>query len=254
MRLAIILITSIYCSIANAKDLNMLVWSDDLAPIIYWNPATRSHQGIVIDIFNSLPKEHKINLNFIMHNRQRGELALYEGDADVSIFSKEWMQHPEKLVYSEPIYVHREYLYANAPIETIPMAELVMGKLICTRRGYNYPKLNAFFDQSIALRVDSRFELTQFKMLRKKRCDYVITNEFVGEWLIEVNGWKDKVFHSAEAIDVVNFTLAFHPNIQSTVNVLNRHIEKIKNTGVLAEYINTQRSSVANIKQATKLE
>ena len=156
MRLALILITLMYCSFANAKGLNMLVWSDDLAPIIYWDPATRSHQGIVIDIFNSLPKEHEINLNFILHNRQRGEVALYGGSADVSIFSKEWMQYPEKLVYSAPIYVHREYLYANTPIESTSLAELVMGKSICTRRGYNYPKFNAFFDQSIAFRIDSR--------------------------------------------------------------------------------------------------
>ena len=55
-------------------------------------------------------------------------------------------------------------------------------------------------------------------------------------------------------IDVVNFTLAFHPSLQSTVNILDKHIEKIKNTGLLAKYINTQRSAAATKKQATKLK
>jgi polar amino acid transport system substrate-binding protein len=177
---------------------------------------------------------------------------LYEGGADLSIFSKEWMKHPEKLIYSEPIYVQREFLYANTPIKHAPLEDTIKHKTICTRRGYFYPELEPFFKAQKASRMDSDYELSQLKMLRRKRCDFVIADEFVGGFLIDRNGWKNEVHPSEQAISSVNFTIAFHPNMQGIVEVVDAHIRGIKSSGLLAQIIQTQRSAAATVKQATK--
>ena len=238
--------------LADAKELKMLIWSDELTPIIYWDAPTRAYKGILIDIFSGLPKEDEITFTFLLDNRARGEFALYEANADLSIFSKEWMKHPEKLIYSEPIYVQREFLYANSPIKSAPLEEIIKNKVICTRRGYIYPELEPFFDEGIASRMDSGFELSQFKMLRRGRCDFVMADEFVGGLVIEKNGWRNEVYQTDQAISRTNFTIAFHPSMQATMDVVNTHIMSIKNSRVLAEIIHTERSAVATIKQAAK--
>lgn len=241
--LYILFIASVFTPLAQAKELKMLIWSEELAPIVQWDSQSRTYAGILIDIFNGLPKEHQITLDFVLNNRSRGEFALYDGEADVSIFSREWMQFPDKLLYSEPIYVQQEYLYSISPVKPSSLEEMVNRKIICTRRGYIYPALEPFFNQAKSSRMDSRFEITQFKMLRKKRCDLVIADELVGEWVIEKNNWQDSIYRSEQIVDMVNFTIAFHPSKHEVVNIVNKHIKRLRETGNLDKIIYRQRSS-----------
>jgi polar amino acid transport system substrate-binding protein len=236
--------------LAHSKELKMLVWSKDLDPIVYLDPQTGIYRGILMDVFNSLPPQHKMTLKFISTNRKRGELDLYEGLADVSIFSKEWMQYPNKLIYSEPIYVQREYLYAIAPIEPATTKQMINHKTICTRRGYIYPKLEPYFTRLHAFRMDSRFELTQFEMLRKKRCDLVMADEYVTGGLLKKMGWEDETYRSTQVVDTANFTIAFHPTLQSEVDIINRHIISLRESGKLEQFILQQQALIGLVKKA----
>jgi len=219
--------------------LKFLVWSDELAPILYLDQQTNDYKGIVIDVFSAID----IPLIFSKNNRNRGEDALYAGELDVTILSKEWLKHPAKLVYSEPIYVHKEFLYANQPISDKSLIDLLRDKFICTRRGYVYPKIDYLFKDKIGQRIDSHIETTQFEMLRRDRCDFVVTNEYVGQWIIAKNGWSKDIYRSKTSIDEVDFTFAIHPKNQSFVTVLNQHINQLKQSGELQRIINQQRQT-----------
>jgi len=239
-RLCIVL-AILSCTVEASEPVKFFVWSDDLAPILYLDQQTHDYKGIVIDIFSA----GNIPVTFIKHNRNRGEEALYSGELDVAILSREWVRHPEKLLYSLPIYVHKEFLFANHPISDKPLDDLLLDKIICTRRGYVYPKIDDFFKDNISLRIDSHVEATQFEMLRRDRCDYVVTNEFVGQWIIAKHGWEKVIFRSKTPIDNVDFTFAIHPKNQSFVGVLNQHINQLKQSGELQKIILQQRRSIS---------
>lgn len=243
IRWYISIIASLFFSLAQAAELKVLIWSEELAPIVQWDRQSSSYKGILIDIFDALPNEHKIEFSFVLNNRIKGEFALYDGEADLSIFSREWMKHPEKLLYSEPIYVQREYLYAKSPIAATSINQIIQKKTICTRRGYVYRKLDPFFKAGKSSRMDSRFEITQFKMLQINRCDLAIADELVGEWIIEKNGWQDAIYRSKQVIDMIDFTIAFHPSKHQFLDMLNAHIRHLKNNGKLEHIIEQQRSS-----------
>ena len=226
---------------ATPPRLKLFSWSIDIAPIVSVDPKTGGAFGIVVDILNTLPKQHQVRLEVILHNRNRGEEALYDGELDAAPLAKPWLKHPERLIYTLPIYVHKEYLYARSPVADQPFSMLLENKNVCTRRGYVYPAIQPLIDEAKVTRVDSHIELTQFEMLLKGRCDFVLTNEFVGQWLIETNGWQNSIFRSKQTVDQVDFTLAFHPSWQTFVSVLNQHIQQLSDSGALQQIIDSQR-------------
>ena len=239
-KLCIVLSVVTY-SVKATTPVKFLVWADDLAPILYLDPQSKDYKGIVVDILSA----GDIPIKFINHNRNRGEEALYAGELDLAILSKEWVRYPEKLVYSTPIYVHKEFLYGNHPISDKPLEELLVDKIICTRRGYVYPKLDGFFKDKISLRMDSHIEATQFEMLRRDRCDFVMTNEFVGQWIIAKNDWGKDIYRSKTPIDEVDFTFAIHPKNQGFLDLLNHHIDQLKQSGELQKIIKQQRQFIS---------
>lgn len=229
-------------SVKATTPVKFLVWSDDLAPILYLDQQGKDYKGIVVDILSG----GDTPVIFSKYNRNRGEDALYAGELDVTILSREWLQHPDKLVYSVPIYVHKEFLYANQPIADKPIVDLLRDKLICTRRGYVYPKIDSLFKNKISLRIDSHIETTQFEMLRRDRCDFVVTNEFVGQWILAKNNWGKDIYRGKMPINEVDFTFAIHPKNHSFVARLNQRIKELRQSGELQQFINQQRQDISN--------
>lgn len=229
------------CTGANKPVLNLFTWSTNLAPIVSVDENTQQSWGIIIDVLASLPADQQVDLKVIVHNRNRGEEALYSGEVDAAPLARRWLQYPDKLIYSLPVYVHREFLYATSKVADKSFGELLRDKNVCTRRGYVYPAVEALFQQGHATRIDSHIEQTQFEMLLKGRCDYVLTNEFVGEWLIESNGWHNSIFRSTSVLDEVGFTIAFHPKWQAFVDKLDKHIQQLEQSKELLKIVNKQR-------------
>ncbi|GAC14432.1 substrate-binding periplasmic protein [Aliiglaciecola lipolytica] len=241
--------TSTLALASKNKTLQMFIWSSELAPIISKGEGTdkvldlMQYQGIFVDIMAKLPTELQVSIDVSLIGRARGEKELYKGVYDLSILSKEWLSQPEALVYTKPIYVHREYLYAVSEIPDVSLEKIINKAFICTRRNYLYPKLKDYFDRKIAVRMDSFSEEAQFKMLLKGRCDFVVTNEFVGQAIIDKYQLHNQVKHSFKSLDEVNFTIAFHPRNKQFVTILNKHIEMLAETGQLEEIIDTHRFS-----------
>jgi polar amino acid transport system substrate-binding protein len=236
-----IVFSVVACSVKANTAVKFLVWADDLAPILYLEPQTKDYKGIVAEIFSAID----IPVIFSKFNRNRGEDALYMGEMDVTILSREWLKHPDKLVYSVPIYVHKDFLYATHPISDQPLVDLLRDKLICTRRGYVYPKIDYLFKDKVSQRIDSHIENSQFEMLLRERCDFLVTNEFVGQWIIAKNNWGKDIYRSKFPIDEVDFTFAIHPRNTIFLDLLNQHINQLKQSGELQKIINQQRQFIS---------
>jgi ABC-type amino acid transport substrate-binding protein len=229
-------------TMAQNESLKFFVWSNDLAPIVSVDESTGEPSGIVIDVLISLPAEHQVDIKIVLTNRVRGEAELYAGTVDAAPLAKRWLKQPEKLIYSLPLFQLKEFLYSKTALLNQPLLELLRGKSICTRRGYSYPVVNDFFLHGLSFRVDSHIEQTQFEMLLKDRCDYVITNEHVGDWIIDKNAWQNDIHKAVVPLEAVDFSFAFHPSKQAFVTILNQHIRQLQESGELQNIVAKHRN------------
>ncbi|MEO1081699.1 MAG: transporter substrate-binding domain-containing protein [Pseudomonadota bacterium] len=225
----------------------MFIWSQQLEPIIYPTETTpnvapiQSYDGIVVDILDSFTRENDLDVDVVVTSRKRGEMDLYENRLDFTILAPDWLNEPEKLVFSHAIYTHREFLYALAPIEEETLIEAVRDKRVCVRFGYKFKTVQEYFETGVTTRIDSREELLAFKMLEYGRCDFVLTNEFVADAIIEANELQDQIYVSPFLVDEAAFTFAFHPTHTSLVDRLNEHIDSLRGSGDLASSIMKHR-------------
>ena len=225
----------------------MFIWSQQLEPIIY--PADeassvapmQSYDGIVVDILEAFARDNDLGVDVVVTSRKRGEQDLYENRLDFTILAPAWLNEPERLIFSRPIYTHREFLYGLEPIEAKSVNEAVRNKRLCVRFGYKFKTVQQYFDTGVATRIDSREELLAFKMLEYGRCDFVLTNEFVADAIIEANELEDRIFVSPFLVDEAAFTFAFHPTHASLVDRLNEHIDRLRGSGDLASSIMKHR-------------
>lgn len=224
---------------ANDARLKMFIWSNQLSPIIshqnsdVTTASLEDYEGIVVDILSSMEIDFAGNVQVMLSSRRRGELSLYDGKLDFTILSPRWLSQPDKLLYSLPIYIHREHLYSKEVIPNKPLADIIVGATVCTRLGYNYPAVQQYFDSGTAFRLDSQEEIAQFRLLMRGRCDFVLTNEYVATSILKEMHWQERVFVSDLVVDEVDFTFAFHPKHSALLTRLNAHISGLDESGEL---------------------
>lgn len=231
------------CALESREPITLFIWSNQLAPIISHPDSNKQagklteYNGIIVEVLSQMVESDNQNINVVLSSRRRGERELYEGKLDFTILSPQWLEHPDKLIYSSSIHVHREYLYAFQPILDRPLTETLNGKRICTKRGYKYPFLDSIFINGQALRVDSQEGDDQFQLLERQRCDFVISNEFVANTIIKENNWEEMVYRNGEPVDEIDFKIAFHPKHSEFVQRLNIIINMMRQTGKLESLI-----------------
>ena len=242
-----LLVIIVFSPVALAQKLAFYVGVPQSPPVIYKDDFTGRFVGIVPDILNSMPEEDRVRIDYIQYTRIRGEEALYSKDVDASILTREWASAPEKLLFTLPLYPHRDFLYSNKPINpALGLEQIISGKNVCTRRGYIYPELQHFFSQDIANRVDTSSEETELKMLMLERCHFAIVNELIADWLINNNNWQNDIYQAQTPLNSINFTMAFSPNWKGFVDKLDQHILRIQQNGELAEIINRNKQAKRN--------
>ena len=225
--------------------MTMFIWSNQLEPIIS-HPLSYNvsgplseYNGIVVDLMQSLPNSLYRNIWVNLNSRKRGEEELYQGLVDMSILSPRWLRSPESLIYSAAIFKHREYLYATKPISSNNVSDLLNQVRVCVRRAYRFPNVDPFFENGLALKIENDEESVLFELLLRGRCDFVLTNEFVANAIIEHKKIENIIYKTDYAIDEVGFTIAFHPRHKAFVEQLNQHIVKLRENGELTRIINS---------------
>jgi polar amino acid transport system substrate-binding protein len=219
-------------------DLKFVLYYPQVPPYMYQDEKTEKVVGLVPEILQDFFQQQNISVQYVADNRTRAEHRLYQGEVDAILLAKEWTQHPEQLLFSEPLLEHQDYLFARQPIAAQgQLADWVKGKAICTRQYYVYDALTPFFQTNETARVDSSSEITQLKMLLNGRCDFAFMNEHVANWLLHHHFPDQQLYRSAKGFSPVGLTVAFHPRWKPKLAAFNQYLAEQRQQGIIAQWL-----------------
>ena len=219
-------------------DLKFVLYYPQVPPYMYQDEKTQKVVGLVPEVLQDFFQQQNIRVQYVADNRTRAEHRLYQGEVDAILLAKEWTQHPDQLLFSEPLLEHQDYLFARQPMAAQgQLADWVKGKAICTRQYYVYDALTPFFQTNETARVDSSSEMTQLKMLLNGRCDFAFMNEHVANWLLHHHFPNQQLYRSAKGFSPVGLTVAFHPRWKPQLAACNQYLADQRQQGIRAQWL-----------------
>lgn len=226
-----------------AEKLKFVLYYPQVPPYMYQQADSQKVVGLVPDLIRDFFSHEQIQVEFVLDNRRGAEHRLYSGDVDAMLIAREWAVHPELLLFSDPVLVHRDYLFSMQPFNAKQQPEQWLAdKKVCTRQYYVYEALEPYFIKSGTKRIDSSSELAQLRMLQSGRCDYAYLNEHVAKWIASHQLADVALYQSPLGFGMVGLTIAFHPRWQSYLAGLNQYLQRARQQGVIDEklqwYIN----------------
>ncbi|MDT0602703.1 substrate-binding periplasmic protein [Thalassotalea castellviae] len=214
-------------------------------PYLYFDHDQNSYIGVIPDILHGM---QSLNYRFVSNSRKRSEEQIYANKADMMMLSVAWLKQPEKVISTIPIHQHRSFLYSPRKFpENFSLAESKKINTVCTRKSYFYPKLNSYFDSKRLMRVDASNHLSMLKMLFKKRCDYLVMNEFNAINIMQLPFFEGKqLYHAKQPISSVPLNIILRPEFTREKQLLDEHIRALQESGemdkLLAKYTYTHRA------------
>jgi len=218
----------------NAKEpLLFIVNHPGSAPYLYFDKNKNRYLGVIPDILKNLIETNQLNIKFISNSRRRSEEYIYQGNADLIMLSHAWVKKPDKVISTIPLHQHRSFLYqAKVFSDSFSLENSHESDRLCTRRGFLYPNLEPYLKNKRLIRVDSSNHLSMLKMLFKKRCDYVVMNEFNALNLINSSFFKEeKLYRSKSPVSVVPLNIILREELTYEKNILDKHIKLLKENG-----------------------
>ncbi len=208
-----------------------VLYYPQVPPFMYQNSQQQEVAGLIPSLINEFFQRQGIVLSYVIDNRKGAEHRLYAGDVDAMLLAKIWTEHPEQLVFSDPVIMHRDFLFATKPFAEKSAAENWLANArVCTRQYYVYEALEPFFVQGTA-RIDSSSEAAQMRMLQSGRCDYAYMNEHVAAWL-QQNQFSDlTLYRSPSSFGNVGLTIAMHKKWQKLLPQLNAFLKEQRENG-----------------------
>lgn len=230
----VLTLSSLPLPVIATEKLKFVLYYPQVPPYMYQEANSQKVVGLVPDLLRDFFNNEQIQVEFILDNRRGAEHRLYSGDVDAMLMAREWAMQPEKLTFSEPILVHRDYLFSMRPFDTSSKPEQWLhNKKVCTRQYYVYDVLEPHFQKSGTQRIDSSSELAQLRMLQNGRCDYAYLNEHVAKWIASHQLSDATLYQSPLDFDLVGLTVAFHPRWQAYIPGLNQYLQKARDQGVI---------------------
>ncbi|NCP64689.1 MAG: amino acid ABC transporter substrate-binding protein [Paraglaciecola sp.] len=204
-------------------------------PYLYMSDGNPNYQGLINDVLEQLGRTKNLSIEYVDSFRVRTEKFLYDGKIDAFLTSERWLSHPEKLIHSLPIALHRTFLYAMTPFPPDFDLTRLSRILMCTRRGYLYPSVQAFFDNKQFHRIDSDSQLSMMNMLKIKRCDFAIMHEYNANTILASQAFADvTIYHSAQPVDVTDLSIFLRPELVEIKMALDQIIANMQASGELA--------------------
>lgn len=164
-------------------------WSMPLIELQDYQPVN----GILFDIMQSLARQVGRTAEYHVLPRLRVQAALERGDVDIRCYAAQaWVPNLSgDFLWSLPILFQRDLLIASAETAAGPYPAQFDNETIGTVLGYNYPDLQALFDNHQLVREDARSQEQALRKLAAGRYHYAISSQLVLEWFnreLPVNG------------------------------------------------------------------
>jgi polar amino acid transport system substrate-binding protein len=230
-------------SVETPQNLRFAIVYVEEPPFIY-TENTYKYKGIVPYLVQALSRELDLELKYIPTSRKGLEATIISGQADVTWLSPEWVNDKEKLIFSNSVFEHKEFLYSLNPFEyNDNPVDWVKGKSICVRQDYQYPSLHAFFKEDVAQAVRVSSQVPLVTLLLGNRCDLLYMNEHRANWMLTSLSIKRRVFRSSKPLQKTQLAFMFNTTWQNKMTSINQALAKIENSGELAQIIQSQLQS-----------
>jgi polar amino acid transport system substrate-binding protein len=222
-----------------AKTLRLAVIYLEEPPFVY-TTSDSEYRGIVPSLAQALSRELNLELEYLPTPRKGLEQSLLNGKADVTWLSPEWVTNKEQLIFSDPVFLHREFLYSLNPFnESGNPLDWLRDKTICIRQDYQYPSLDPFFVDNVARAVKVSSQVPLVTLLLKERCDLLNMNEHRAIWVTNSLGIERKVWRSSKPLEETELTFVFNKKWQTKMAQVNQALADIKRSGELDAIIQT---------------
>lgn len=232
----------LFCAVAQAKPapFKFVLYYPQVPPYMYQQEQQKDVKGLIPALINEFFAEQGIKLSYVIDNRKGAEHRLYSGDVDAMLLAKPWSEHPEQLLFSEPVIMHRDYLFATQAFsDNSQPDDWLSNAKICTRQYYVYEALDPYFAKG-ATRLDSSSEAAQMRMLQSGRCDYAYMNEHVAQWLAKNQFPQLKLYRSPVSFGNVGLTIAMHKKWQDLLPKLNAFLQKHQENGRIEQLLQAE--------------
>jgi len=123
-----------------------VLYYPQVPPYMYQHSQQQEVAGLIPALVNEFFQKQGIKLTYVIDNRKGAEHRLYAGDVDAMLLAKNWTLYPEHLIFSDPVIMHRDFLFATKPYaaKSSP-ANWLANARVCTRQYYVYEALEPFF-------------------------------------------------------------------------------------------------------------
>ncbi len=245
---ALLLSLPVHSAATPPKPFKFVLYYPQVPPYMYQHNQQQAVGGLIPALINEFFQQQGIELTYVIDNRKGAEHRLYAGDVDAMLLAKSWTAYPEQLLFSEPVILHRDFLFATKPFAAGSTSkDWLKDATICTRQYYVYEALEPFFATG-ATRIDSSSETAQMRMLQSGRCDFAYMNEHVAAWLQHDQFSDLKLFRSPTSFGNVGLTIAMHSKWRALLPKLNKYLNEQRLNGnierKLAEEIQTKSPAI----------
>lgn len=192
--------------------------------------------GIFWDLLASIAARHDIDLTAVQLPSKRVEQMLLEGHLDVTMRAREWTEHPDQFVFSEPVLETRDAIFVHRNHRgRYRTADDLEGKLVLTQLGFRYPELNDALSEGRIHYLEIQDQSSMFRrLLQGQRFDAAISNLDAGLWLIREQGWQDQIELADVVFTPVPYRLMFAPAHRDFVEkILNPELRSMAESGEL---------------------
>ena len=198
--------------------------------------------GIMFDVLKYIAQQQHLKIipERIPENRVYTSLDSNKLDAHAS--AREWVERPEKYLFSEPVLKVRDVVFTreDSPFNFNKIEDL-FGRSIGVHTGYSYQSLSKYFENGAIKRLDSNNELYMLNMLSQNRLDVAIITEYVGLWLIKKNQISQRFKISKQAVDTTEYRMVFSKKWQPFLIEFNKALAIMKANGQLTKILSLYR-------------
>ncbi|WP_417567830.1 substrate-binding periplasmic protein [Marinobacter sp.] len=199
--------------------------------------------GIMWDVVSLI--SHRLGYRVVAQKvpRKRVDQMLLDGFIDGTPRAREWTDHPEKFLFTNPIVnIEEVFFIPKGSKLSYETPEDLFSKTIVTHLGYLHPQLETYFTEGKIRRFDVSRDRDMFTfVLHGDRFDAAVADRLVGRWILRNEGLQDEFRSSDKGISEYGFRLMLRRDWHAFANQFNTELARIKQNGELDAILTNYR-------------
>jgi polar amino acid transport system substrate-binding protein len=144
--------------------------------------------GILMDMLRAVTGPLDCTVTFRRLPDKRGWDMLAHGGVDVYATAREWIENPDRFLWTEP-FMHNDdvLVYRAVSPQIYSGPESLYGKTVACIKGFVYPPLEGHFGPGRIMRIDATSPEAMLELLARGRADAVLVNHTEIRWIFRTN-------------------------------------------------------------------